>query len=452
MGQVASRSASRAALLSFLWPGLGQLYLGRPRAAAAFGLPIAIVVLFAILQVRDGLDVLVVRLFAPSATTAAVVLLLATAAWRLAAMADAFLSARGYLVDSVSHARRMGSTWREGRAKRTFVVLIALVVVGHGLLIGVALAIGGTGSRIFVGGDTPVASPSPGSTDPALPQESPYVTPTADGWINILLVGADSGMGYDHSLTDAMIVLSVNQLTEDAAMFSFPRDISRFPMYSGGTYGGKLNSLMSTAAADPDAYPDGALGTLSRELGFLLGVPIHYYAFINLAGFKTMIDEVGGIDIVNDRAIDDPAYQFPDGVIGFHLSAGPHHLDGRTALAYVRSRRGTGDNDFTRARRQQQLLLALRDKLVDPSMLPRLPAVLDAAASILQTNYPVEQAADLLSLAKRVAGDGVERFVLGPPYAKNPTEPTSTYMLILEMQVITDLSIRIFGEASAYAD
>jgi LCP family protein required for cell wall assembly len=451
VGQVASRSASLAALLSFFWPGLGQLYLGRPRAAAAFAVPIVVVFLFALLQVRDGLDVLVVRLFAPSATAVAVVLLLATAAWRLASMADAFLSARGYVIDSMSQARRMGRTWREGKAKRTFAILIALVVLSHGLLIGAALAIGGTGSRIFYGGNSSAASPNPGS-EPQLPQETPYVTPKADGWINILLVGADSGMGYDHSLTDTMIVLSVNQVTEDAAMFSFPRDIARFPMYSGGTYGGKLNSLMSTAAAHPDEYPDGALGTLSRELGFLLGVPIHYYAFVNLAGFKTMIDEVGGIDIVNDRAIDDRGYQFPDGVIGFHLSAGQHHLDGRTALAYVRSRNGPGDNDFTRARRQQQLLLALRDKLVDPSMLPRFPAVLDAAASILQTNYPVEQAADLLSLAKRVAGDGVERFVLGPPYAERPAAPTSTYMLILEMQILTDLSIRIFGEASAYAE
>ena len=443
-----NQSASIATFLSFLWPGLGQLYLGRPRAAAAFALPILAIVLLVIAQIRGGLDVLVVRLFAPSTTALVAVLVLAAAVWRLASMADAFLTARGYDSGTAAQASRLGPTWHQARAKRIFAFLIVLVLVSHGLLLGAALAIGNAGNHLFVGAGGPDATP--GASD-ALPKETPYATPLPQGWINTLLVGADSGLGYDHALTDSMIVVSVQPITQQVAMFSFPRDISRFPMYNGGVYAGKLNSLMTTAAAHPDQYSDGALGTLSRELGFLLGVPMHYYAFINLAGFKTMIDKVGGVDVVNPRAIDDPTYQFPDHVNGFHLSAGPHHLDGRTALAYVRSREGVGDNDFTRARRQQQVLIALREKLVDPKMLPSIPGIMEAAANVVQTNYPVDQAADLLSLSKKIGGDGIQQFVLGPPYAIRPTDQSSTYMLVLQMEKIRALSIRIFGAESSYS-
>lgn len=85
--------------------------------------------------------------------------------------------------------------------------------------------------------------------------------------------------------------------------------------------------------------------SLVKEMGFLLGAPVHYYAAIDLAGFQRMIDLVDGVTVDNPRAIDDPS--------GFKLSAGTHRLDGRTALAYVRSRKGLGDSDFSRARRQQ---------------------------------------------------------------------------------------------------
>jgi len=446
----ASQSASIAALLSFIWPGLGQLYLGRPRAAAAFAGPLVVVALIFAVIAREGLDVFVVRLLAPGVALPLILVLLATAAWRLASMADAFLTARGHPAGP-AHARRPGPTWRTTGARRTFSVLVVAVVLTHGVLIGGTLAIARFGNEIFVGDSSSGPSLRPGQTgEPQLPHETPYVTPKPGGWINTLLIGADSGMGYDHALTDTMIVVSANREKGQIAMFSFPRDIARFPMYDGGVYDGKLNSLMTQAAAHPDQYPDGGLGTLSRELGYLLGTPIHYYAYVNLAGFKALIDEVGGVDVVNGRDINDATYQFPDGKIGFYLSAGPHHLDGRTALAFVRSRQGTGDNDFTRARRQQQLLIALRAKLTDPGMLPRLPAILDVAGQTVQTNYPPDQAADLLALSKALDGDAIEQIVLGPPYAVRPEPTTGTYILVIDEAKFSALSIRLFGDESRY--
>jgi LCP family protein required for cell wall assembly len=144
------------------------------------------------------------------------------------------------------------------------------------------------------------------------------------------------------------------------SLISFPRDISNFQLYDGGIYRGKINSLMTYARTHPNEFPAGPLPTLINELGYLLGVPIHCYAAVDLDGFSRLIDLVGGVTVDNERAINDPRYRWLDGRQGFQLSAGVHTLDGVNALAYVRSRQGVGDSDFTRAGRQQEVLLALR--------------------------------------------------------------------------------------------
>jgi LCP family protein required for cell wall assembly len=211
---------------------------------------------------------------------------------------------------------------------------------------------------------------------------------------------------------------------------------------------------MTYANTHPDQYPDGGLPTLIRELGYLLGVPVHYYAAVDLAGFANLIDAVGGVDIDNPKAINDPTYGgWTDGHVGFKLSAGPHHLDGETALAYARSRRGAGDNDFTRARRQQQLLVAIRTRLTDPTLLPRLPSIIDAGSRTVKTNFPQDRLDEMLSVAQSVEGEeGITRVVLGPPYAKNPPAGTpGGYQLVLDLDRLAKLSIELFGDDSRYA-
>src|SRR4029453_1787615 len=96
------------------------------------------------------------------------------------------------------------------------------------------------------------------------------------------------------------------------------------------------------------------------------------------------------------------------------LSKGKHTLNGRTALAYVRSRRGEGDNDFNRARRQQQVLLALRDKLVKPEYVARAPEFVRLFGKTIRTNFPPDQTGDLIDLAIGMDRDSVRQVVLGP--------------------------------------
>jgi LCP family protein required for cell wall assembly len=267
------------------------------------------------------------------------------------------------------------------------------------------------GSRIFVGcgpdGGTSGASASSGGTSGASAssgaattdnsqdfQAAPAATPaSATARINVLFTGIDSGNGRDHALTDTLLVASIDPETKKVSLVSIPRDIANFPLWDGRTFQGKINSLMTYARLHPKEFPDGGLPTLIKEIGYLLGVPIHYYAAINLEGFVRMVDLVGGVDIVNQQQISDPTYDWFNGTYGFNLSAGPHHLDGRTALAYVRSRKGIGDSDFTRARRQQEVLLALGRKLATPAMLTRIPDLLQAAGDAVRTNFPQDGSA-----------------------------------------------------------
>lgn len=443
------RSAALAAFLSFLFPGLGHAYLGRRRAALVFALPMVLALIAIGLELLGGIDSTLAYLISPSGSMNALVLILLTGAWRLIAMVDAVLVVR----------RRSGIRIP---AMALTGALLAIVLVTHAAGAYLAYSVYDAGTRIFVGegpDGTPPPTPSGGSQD-ASPSPSdefvatPLATPqTASSRINILLTGIDSAAGRDHALTDTLLVVSVNPVDHSVVMLSMPRDVSNFPMYNGRTYTGKINSLMTWAAAHPSDYPDGPFPTLIRELGYLIGVPIHYYAAIDLMGFKRMIDVVGGVTVDNPRVINDPLYDWLDGTSGFYLKAGTVTLDGRTALAYVRSRQGAGDNDFTRAARQQQLLVALRAKLVSPAMITKLPAILQVAGDTVRTNLPTDRLDQFIALARSVDTSAIKRYVLGPPISLHP--PTSStggiYTLQLQMDRMAKLSVELFCSDSRYA-
>ena len=364
-GGLSQRSPQLAAFLSFLWPGLGQWYVGRRRSAAMFAIPVALAFGAIAIQASHGIPQFALELFTPSLALTALVLVVLLGAWRLISIVDA-TSAIGERRASGSADRPAGGVADRDHGRCPRLPRLQRVDVLPG------------GHRMFVGVPDPdiggVAAPGSSSRPGPILAALPYATPTTpDSRINVLLTGIDSTASRRQRLNDTLIVVSIDPLTRQVAMLSFPRDLSQLPLWDGRTYSDKINSLMTYAQNHPAEFPDGGLPTLMKEIGFLLGVPIHYYAALDLGGFVRMVDLVGGVDIDNQRAIDDPGYGgWTNGhPIGFHLAAGRHHLDGQSALAYARSE-GAGDNDFTRSRRQQQLLVALGKKLADPAMLPQL--------------------------------------------------------------------------------
>jgi len=442
------RSPALATFLSFLWPGLGQFYVGARRAALVFALPVAIVALVLGLQALGGVEGLIVQILTPSIALTVLILIGLFGLWRLLSMGDALVT-----------AGRRGS-WRRPVPIVTFVLLGAVVIGSHGVAAGGTWLVYEAANHVFIGVADPEAGPSvgpSGSVESGVPgdsaQPTPEATPTvARSRINILLTGIDSDKNRDHRLNDTLLVLSIDPKTGDIAMISFPRDLARLPTPDGGTYDGKINSLMSYAERRPNAYPAGGMAALANEVGFLLGAPIDYYAAVDLNGFKTLIDRVGGVTVDVKQALNDPGYGgwTQPGRVGFRLSKGKHTLDGETALAYVRTRKGAGDNDFNRARRQQELLLALQKKLADPAMLTNLPGILDDVAHTLTTDFPPERLSEMLTIARAADTTAVKRYVLGPPYAERPTD-AGDYILVPDMARFARLSMGLFGAESRYA-
>jgi LCP family protein required for cell wall assembly len=432
-------SAGAALFLTLLWPGAGHAYFGRPQTGAKFAIPFAVVVAPVLLIALGGIRGLAAAFLVPgNALLLTIAIVVATGIW-IAALTDIYRTTR--------RTRRVAP----GRATA---VLIAIVGLVGSYAAFSAWSLYDATNRVFQPGLGTVSSPGPDRPRPSadvggIPTPAPSV-PSADERMNVLLIGADSGLGYEHALTDTIMVVSVDPTTKSVAMISVPRDTARFPLYSGGTYDAKINSLVTVADADPERFPDGGLGTLSRAVGHLIGAPIHYVAYINLSGFRDLVDAVGGVDVNVDRALNDRGYQFPDGKIGFRMAAGPQHLDGRLALAFVRSRNSPGENDFTRSRRQQQFLVALRDKLTSPAMLPRLPAILDAGAGLVTTNFPPERIGELIDLAGEIPAENITGVVLGPPYAKRPTT-AGEYILVPDLNKMAEWSVELFGPSSRYA-
>jgi len=376
----------------------------------------------------------------PSSALTIFVLVVLIGIWRLISIADSMLGLG------------VRSPWRHGRTGRTYGILAAIVLVSHLVIGSAAWAFYDASSRIF----TADGSSGGVTTNPSNELEvTPLATPASStARINILLLGIDSAAQRNESLTDTLMVVSVDPVTGDVAMVSFPRDIANFEMSDGGIFRGKINSLMTYARLHPKEFPAGPLQTVITELSYLMGAPIHYFAALDLDGFRRMIDLVGGVTVDNPRAINDPKYLWIDKAPpGFVLSAGVHTLDGRTALAYVRSRQGLGDSDFSRARRQQQVLLALRDKLIKPEMITKIPSILNVAAETISTNFPPDRIGEMVDLATKTTQAEITQVVLGPPYALHPPNETTggTYTLKLDMARMAKLSRKIFGDDSRYA-
>lgn len=449
-----------AALLSFIFPGLGQAYAGDRRAAAMQGLPAAALVVAAVvLVVVLRPTVVLLSLFQPLNALIAAVLVVGLGVWRAL---------------SIAHASAIGLSPVRGRLGRgaawsAAAVLIGMVVVMHAWTVAVVWSIFDAGAQISrvearpsspgsggpVSGAEGIGCPPAPPTGLGMPAPSPSVAPgqAARDRVTIAFLGRDGGTASQDHLIDSLQIVSYRPRDGQLVFISVPRDTSQLPFYSGGTWPARINALMSCAEAHPDEYPDGGIGTLRRQLEHVIGIPIDYHALVDHAGFVELVDAVGGVRVYLDREIDDDWYWQDGRQTGFHMQPGWHHLDGVTALAYTRSRHGPGGSDFRRAQRQQQVLLALRDRINDPAVLANLPTVIGIASDYVRTDVPLDRLPEIAWLIQSTNEANVERHVLQPErYAQQiPREETNgLYMTRLKMDAVAELSIRLFGAQSRY--
>lgn len=431
------RSAA-AALLSFIFPGVGQAYNGQWALASLLAVPVLLVGIFGVLVVVvDGSDV-VSRMLDARVLIALIVLDVTLLGWRLVAILQA-------------HGERSRLTFH-GWPTWLTAGLVVLTIAMHALPAYYASkAIDTLGSVALEGGGGLGGQEAGRQIDVAPPSFQPDVG--LGERVTVLLVGVDFAPGRAQHLTDTMLVATLDPRTGDGAMISVPRDLYGVPLGDGRVYNAKLNSLMATASGDLATYPEGGPATLKAAIGELLGTTIHYFAAIDIEGLRQVIDTIGGVDVTVERTINDPAYADTlTGQRGFYLEAGEQHLDGYSALGYARSRMSAGESDFTRAERQQVLLTAIAEKLTAGNLLMTLPGLLDAMRDNVATDIPSTRIPDLASEIQDADLGDLEQVVLTPPEFVFPEEnATAGYILHPVFDAISRLGERIFGEPAGEA-
>jgi LCP family protein required for cell wall assembly len=259
--------------------------------------------------------------------------------------------------------------------------------------------------------------------------------------VNILLLGTDRRSGeVGPSRTDTMIVVTVDPQNKTAAMLSIPRDLwVPIPGHS--------ENRINTAhfLGDRDKYPGGGPALAKKTVQYTLGVPIHYYVRVNFEGFERAIDLIGGIVIDVKEPILDT--KFPDDNYGFitvDIPAGIQRMDGKTALQYARSRHGS--TDFARARRQQEVIKAVRDKILSLDIpLTRIPEMLRVVGDSVQTDLSLSEMYTLAKLARDIPMEQISSAVIDESMTTPQTTPDGAQVLIPNRDRIRELVNELFG-------
>jgi len=231
-----------------------------------------------------------------------------------------------------------------------------------------------------------------------------------EGRINFLLlgIGVEGHMGAD--LTDTIMVASFDLKEGNVSLISIPRDLYIKVPDIGYE---KINAVYTSG--NQEGYPGGGGALMKKTIGDILGLPIHYYVVIDFDGFKEIVNILGGIDIKVEKDIYDYEYPSPDerGVSPFILKKGDYHMDGDLALKYARSRKST--SDFDRARRQQQVLLAIKEKAFEKKIITNPKKVYEIFSALeknIKTDLQLPEIAHGVELAQKFQLKNINNLVL----------------------------------------
>ncbi len=337
------------------------------------------------------------------------------------------------------------------------------------ILIAVTAALGIGGSfytynamRAYVAGNSPgvveyFATPRPQAVAANVATPRPEDAPLPKPWngkerVNILLMGIDQREVNETERvfrTDTMMVLTIDPATMQAGMLSVPRDLwVAIPAYD-------INDRINTANywGDANDYPGGGGPQLARKtIESALGIRIHYYVRLNFAVFESFVDRLGGVEVDVPEDIYDTKYPTEDFKTEvFEIKQGKHVLDGITALKYARTRFDK-NGDFGRARRQQQVILAIRDKAQDPrvfaSLVAAAPEMLSLFGEAIRTDLTLSQIQELAVLAQKLDKSKITNEVLDERYTEYATTPQGWSVLIGNREKIAELRDKLFSNNS----
>jgi len=253
---------------------------------------------------------------------------------------------------------------------------------------------------------TSIVLPSPTPTATLEPTATPTLTPLPEadeieiprGRLNILLLGSDQREGDPSFRTDTIILAVVHLREGKVNLVSFPRDLYVTIPYWGQD---RINT----------AWQHGGFDSLAATLDYNFGVKPDHYVLINFHSFNKMIDSLGGIDVnVTKKLV---AKRQGRGMV--EVPVGINHMNGKTALWYVRSRKET--NDFDRGRRQQEVITAIASKVLSADGIRRAPELYEAYKGFVETDLTLGDIIPLLPAAARFTDDPASRinsYFIGP--------------------------------------
>ncbi len=294
----------------------------------------------------------------------------------------------------------------------------------------------------------------------------PGVTPTVEipvtsykPWngvdrVTILALGLDArdwGPEANSTATrsDTMVVLTMDPVAKTAAMLSIPRDLYvEIPGYGFD----KINKAYFYA--EKDRLPIGGPGLAMQTVENLLGVPIDYYAVVDFKSFTTLVDTIDGIDVYVpfDNMKIDPVGEEDVKELFF----GWNHLTGSEALAFARARYTEG-GDFDRASRIQQVILAIRDKILNLNMIPKLlaeaPNLYEQISSGIKTNLTLEQIIQLALVAKDIQRQQIHQGMIDEATLLTIDTFNNESVLIPDLEKVRALRDKLFtsGGVLGYA-
>ena len=212
----------------------------------------------------------------------------------------------------------------------------------------------------------------------------------------VMIMGVDE-RADDVGRSDTLMIATLDPDKNQAALLSVPRD-TRVKIKGHGF--DKINA----------AYAYGGRKLTQETIESLLNTHIDHYIKINVHGFTKIIDALGGIDIYVEKRM---YYEDPwddDGGLYIDLQPGMQHMDGKTAITYVRYRDEEGD--IGRIKRQQNFMKAVMDKLVSPTIIPKLPAIVSAVSDSVETDMSVSEILSFLGTLQDAKDNGLKSEML----------------------------------------
>jgi len=266
---------------------------------------------------------------------------------------------------------------KKKRRRKIAVISVLLVLV----MIGVSLA-------YFYSTMNDVFTPprvQQGGDNVAIASEKP-------GRVNILLLGVDDRSSKNRNeRTDTIIFVSIDSNLKKVVMVSIPRD-TRVNIPGHGW--NKINS----------AHVFGGIDLTKQVVSELLGKPIDYYVLVNFEDFKKVIDTLGGVTIDVEKNMYHPDRKHPQ--YSINLRKGVQHLDGRTALMYVRFR-SDALGDISRTQRQQKFLKAFAEQALQPGTILKLPQLVPQVLQMVETDMSAKDIMSLLAFSRDLSKDNI---------------------------------------------